>query len=136
VNLEKATAGMEIQSIASGRWNWSMGAIYSYRRMRNPVGLPAGAQPFFANGSNVALQGNVQRTLVRYAERRFTVDAKVSGETGTLFSAPLGRYSKLEGDLESRWYPRARGDDYETRARLRSGKIFGDVQGGIRFSAQ
>lgn len=127
VNLEKATVGMEIQSVASGRWNWSMDAIYSYRRIRNPIGLPAAADPFFSGGSNIGLRGNVARSLVRYPERRLTVEGKTSAEASTFFTGPLGRYSKLDGDLDSHWYPRARDDDYETRVRLRGGRIFGDV---------
>ena len=127
VNLEKASAGMEILSIVSGRWNWSAGVDYSYRRMRNPAGLPAATAPFFTGGSNLGLQGSLSRALVRYPERRFTADAKVSGEAGTFFDRPLGRYARLEGDLRARWLPRARGDDYEVQARLRSGGTFGDV---------
>ena len=65
--------------------------------------------------------------MVRYPERRFTVDAKANGEVGTFFNNGLGRYSSLQGDLDSRWLPRARGDDYEVHARLRSGGTFGDV---------
>jgi tetratricopeptide (TPR) repeat protein len=127
VNLEKATAGMEIQSITSGRWNWSVDALYSYRRMRNPVALPATATPFFTDGSNVGLCGNLERALLQYPERRFGLDARASAEIGTFFSDALGRYTKLNGDLDSHWYPRPRGDDYETRIRLRGGRTFGDV---------
>jgi tetratricopeptide (TPR) repeat protein len=127
VNLEKASAGMEIQSIVSGRWNWSAGVNYSYRSMRNPLGLPAAAAPFIAGGSNLGLRGSVSRALVRFPERRFTLQAKASGESGTFFSGLLGRYGRLQGDLDSRWLPRARGDDYELQARLHSGGIFGHV---------
>jgi len=127
VNLEKASAGMEFRSIVNGRWSWSTGVNYSYRRMRNPVGLPAAAAPFFTEGSNLGIRGSVSRALVRYPDRRFTVDAKASGEAGTFFTKPLGRYSRVAGDLDSRWLPRARGDDFETRLRLRAGGTFGDV---------
>ena len=127
VNLEKASAGMEIQSFTSGRWSWSTGLNYSYRRIRNQLGLPAAAAPFFTDDSNLGIRGNVMGALVRYPERRFTVNAKASGEAGTFFNKPLGRYSRLEGDLDSRWYPRARGNDYELQARLRSGGTLGDV---------
>ena len=127
VNVEKASLCMEIQSIVSGRWSWSSGVVYSYRRMRDPLGLPAASEPFFTDGSNIGLRGSVTRALVRYPERRFTVDAKASGEAGTFFNGPLGRYSRLEGELDSRWLPRARGNDYEMRARLRAGGTFGDV---------
>ena len=127
VNLEKASAGLEIVSIESGRWSWSTGPVFSYRRMRNPLGLPPASAPFFTGGSNLALQASVKRALVRYPERRFTMDANVRGEAGTFFNTPLGRYSKLQGDLDSQWFPRARSDDYELRAQLRAGGTFGNV---------
>lgn len=127
VNLEKASVGVDVESIASGSWNWSLGPIFAYRRVRNPLGLPEGAAPFFTGGSNLGLEGSVSRALLRYPERRFTVDGRVSGEAGTFFDSPFGRYTKLNGDLDSRWLPRARGDDYETRVRLRSGGTFGQV---------
>ena len=127
VNLERATGRLEIQAIPSGVWSWSSGVIYTYRRMRNPLGLPAAAAPFFSDGSNLGLQGSLRRALLRYPERRFTIDGRANGEAGTFFREPLGRYFRMEGDLDSRWLPQARGDDYETRVRLRAGKIFGDV---------
>lgn len=127
VNLEKASMGVDIESMPNASWNWSLGPIFSYRRMRNALGLPEGAAPFFTGGSNLGLEGSVWRVLLRYPERRFTLDGRVTGEAGTFFTAPLGRYTKLNGDLDSRWLPRARGDDYETRVRLRSGGTFGEV---------
>jgi tetratricopeptide (TPR) repeat protein len=127
VNLEKVTARAKIESIVSGRWSWSTGVDYSYREMRNPLGLPTAAAALFTGGSNIGVQGRVQRALIRHAERRFTMDARAEGELGTFFAAPLGRYSRLSVEMDSRWLPRASGDDYETRVRLRAGRTFGDV---------
>jgi hypothetical protein len=127
VNLEKATACAEIQSIVDGRWAWNAGVNYSYRQMRNPLGLPANAVTLFTGGSSVGLLGKVQRAVVRHPERRFTMDARADGELGTFFAAPLGRYSRIGGEVASRWLPRATGDDYETRVRVRAGRTFGDV---------
>ncbi len=127
VNLEKVSAGIEIQSIVNGRWNWNAGVNYSYRTMRNPLGFSTATAPFFASGSNLGLRGSVSRELLRFPERRFTLQAKASGEAGTFFAKPLGRYERLQGDLNSRWLPKARGDDYEVQARLRSSGTFGDV---------
>jgi hypothetical protein len=127
VNLETASAKLEIASIVSGRWNWNAGVIFAYRRLRNPLGLPASAAPFFTDGSNIGLRGGVLRGLLRNPERRFTLDASADSEVGTFFAAPLRRYAKLQGGLDSRWFPRAQGDDYETRVRLRAGGTFGDV---------
>jgi tetratricopeptide (TPR) repeat protein len=127
VNLEKATARMEIESIVSGRWSWSSGVNVSDREMRSLTGLPAAATTLFADGANVGLYGELRGALLRRPERRFTIDGRANGELGTFFKEPLGRYTRLGGELDSRWLPRATGEDYETRVRLRGGRIFGDV---------
>lgn len=127
VNLEKTSIGMNVQSIVSGTWSWTAGVNYSYRTLRNPQGLPPAAVPFFTSGSNIALQANLQKVLLLYPERRFTLLSNVRGEAGTFFTQPLGRYSKLQGDMSTHWFPRAQGDDYEVQARLRSGGTFGEV---------
>jgi hypothetical protein len=69
----------------------------------------------------------VQRWLIRFPERRFTLNSKGSGEFGTFFRDPLGRYGRLEGTLAARWLPGARGDDYETQVSLCGGRTIGDV---------
>ena len=55
------------------------------------------------------------------------MDARADGELGAFFAAPLGRYSRIGGEVDSRWLPRATGDDYETRVRVRAGRTFGNV---------
>jgi len=127
LNVEKAAAGAEIRFIESGRWNWDAGVEYSYREFRNVVGIPSAAAPFFTDGSSIALRSKVQRWLIRFPERRFTLNSSGSGEFGTFFGDPLGRYGRLEGTLAARWLPRASGDDYETQVSLRGGRTIGDV---------
>jgi tetratricopeptide (TPR) repeat protein len=127
LNVEKAAAGAEIRFIESGRWNWDTGVEYSYREFRNVVGIPSAAALFFTDGSSIALRSKVQRWLIRFPERRFTLNSSGSGEFGTFFGDPLGRYGRLEGTLAARWLPRASGDDYETQVTLRGGRTIGDV---------
>ena len=127
LNLEKAAAGTEMRFIESGRWEWSAGVEYSYRDFRNGFGIPSSAASSFTNGSALALKSSVQRWLVRFPERRFTLDASGSGEFGSFFRDPLGRYGRLEGTLAARWSPKARGDDYETQVGLHGGRTIGDV---------
>jgi tetratricopeptide (TPR) repeat protein len=127
LNLEKAAAGAEMRFIESGRWEWSAGVEYSYRDFRNVFGIPTTATPFVTNGSALALKSNVQRWLIRFPERRFTLNAAGRGEFGTFFRDPLGRYGRLEGTLAVRWLPKARGDDYETQVSLHGGRTIGDV---------
>ena len=127
LNLERIASGAEIRFIESGRWQWSVGAEYSYREFRNLYGISAAAAPFFTSGSSVALRSSVQRWLIRFPERRFTLDSKVSGELGTFCKDPLGRYGQLQGTLAARWLPKARGEDYETQISLHAGRTIGDV---------
>lgn len=127
LNLEKAAAGAEMRFIESGRWEWSAGVEYNYRDFRNLFRIPSSASPFFTNGSALALKSSVQRWLIRFPERRLTLKSSGSGEFGTFFRDPLGRYGRLEGTLAARWLPSARGDDYETQVSLHGGRTIGAV---------
>ncbi len=127
LNLETWVAGAELHEIPSGRWNWSEGIEYSDRRFRNVLGFPAGASEFLTPGSAVALNFRVERALLRFPERRFSLDSTATAETGTFFERPLGRYGRVAGDLRSTWFPLAKGDDYEMESHLRAGRTFGDV---------
>ena len=127
LNLETVVAGAELRAIPSGRWSWSETLEYSDRRIRNALGLPAGAAAFLTDGSAVAGRFRLDRSLIRFPERRFTLDSSASAEIGTFFARPLGRYARLAGDLRSTWFPRAQGDDYEMQGRLRAGRTFGEV---------
>jgi hypothetical protein len=127
VNLEKAIAGAEFQNILSGMWQWDAGAEYSYRKFRNPLGIPAQAAPLFTNGSAIAVRSSVQRFLIRFPEDRFTLDSSATGEIGTFFGGPLNRYARIQGSLQAHWLPESRGNDFETQFSLRAGRTFGNV---------
>jgi len=127
LNLEKAAAGAELRFIPNGWWGWDAGVEYSYRKFRSLVSIPAQAAPFFTNGSSLTVRAGAQRTLIRFPERRFTLDSGVRGEFGTFFQDPLGRYGRVEISLAGHWFPKSRGDDYEVLANLKGGKTFGMV---------
>jgi tetratricopeptide (TPR) repeat protein len=127
VNLEKAIAGVGIQNIVGGRWQWGAGAEYSYRKFKSLLGIPAQASPFFTNGSAIAIRSKIQRSLARFPQDRFTVDSSATGEIGTFFGGPLNRYARIQGSLQAHWFPESRGDDFETQSSLRAGRTFGNV---------
>jgi hypothetical protein len=127
MNMERAEALAEFQSIENGRWQWRLGADYTYRRFRNLVGIPAGAQPFFTDTSGIALRLGAQRSLIRFPERRFTLDSRGSAEFGKFYSAPLDRYGQFRGELDANWFPKARGEDDQLQTTLRAARTFGDV---------
>jgi hypothetical protein len=126
-NVERVAAGADLRFIESGRWQWTMGAEYTDRRYRTLIGIPAQAAPFFTGGSSLALISTVQRSLIRLPERRFTLQGRASGQVGTFFTNPLGRYASLQSSLFADWFPQAQGDDYHLQARVRAGGTFGQV---------
>jgi hypothetical protein len=127
VNLEKAVVGVGIQYIVSGHWQWGVGAEYSYRKFRYPLGIPVQAAPLFTNGSTIAVRSRIQRSLIRFPEARFTLDSSATGEIGTFFGRPPNRYARIQGSLQAHWLPESRGDDFETQFILRAGRTFGNV---------
>src|SRR5882762_2535945 len=127
LNLEKATAGAKIQFIEPGPWQWNAGVEYSYRNFRSLTAIPEQIGPSFTNGSAIALRSGVERSLVRFPERRFTLDANAAAELGTFFANPLGKYGRMEGSLTANWFPKARGEDYKMKADLQGGRTFGNV---------
>lgn len=126
-NLERLSAGAELRFIPSGRWQWTTGAEYTDRIYRTLVGIPSQAAPFFTGGSSIDLLSTIQRSLIRFPERRFLLDGGASAEIGAFFDKPLGRYARAQGSLEVDWYPQSQGEDYHLQARFRAGGTFGQV---------
>src|SRR5262249_31624509 len=126
-NLQIASLGAEVRSVVNGRWSWRAGTEYSYRDLRNLQGSAPQAAGFFRNGSSLAARAGLERSVVRFPERRFFLDAAASGELGTYLAQPRARYARAQGALSSVWFPRARGDDYRMKAGLRAGHTFGQV---------
>lgn len=127
MNMERAVAGAEIKSIMSWRWQWNVGAEYSYRKFRNLAGIPAQAAPFFIDTSGITLRTGARLSLIRFPERRFTLDSGATGEFGKFYTDPLGRYGRIKGSLAAHWLPKARGEDYETQTKLRAAHAFGQI---------
>ncbi len=126
-NLRRTVIDLGVQSIPSWRWQSNVNVEYSYRDFRAVVGIPQSAAPFFTNSSALALRAGVEHPLIRFPERRFSLNGGLNGEAGRFFSNPLGKYGRVEGLLGADWLPQARGEDYEVTTRLRSGGTVGQV---------
>jgi tetratricopeptide (TPR) repeat protein len=126
-NMRRVVVGAELTAIENWRWKWNVDGEYSYRDFRTLVGIPVQTDEVFTNSSGVDLRGSVHRSLIRFPERRFSLDGDATGEAGKFFTDPLGKYGRLQGSLAANWFPRAQGDDYQTSSMLRAGKTFGQV---------
>src|SRR4029077_17170236 len=126
LNMRRAAAGAELQSVVNGRWSWSAGAEFAHRNFRNLDGhtLPA-ERAFFTGATSVAGWIGVKRTLLRVPERRFTLDSSAKAKAGREFANDLGPFATLRGALRAQWFPRATGDDYEMQAQIRAGATAG-----------
>ncbi len=115
-NLKRTEAGAEVDSVAGGTWQWTAGADFTHRRFANSS---------FAPGNALEVHTAVRAALLRVPERRLSVTSGADWRLGRFFGQ--GAFSKFEGSLETRWFPLARGDDYETSARFRAGASGGAV---------
>jgi len=129
-NMRKAEAGAEIRSAVGWRWSWTSGLAVSDRRFRNL----AETHPLFAEGFLLKYHAGGDIELVRLPERRLLVSANLSGQLGKLYADGYGGFSGGTGSVKARWFPRARGEDYETRFSVRAGKIFGDLPFDERYA--
>jgi tetratricopeptide (TPR) repeat protein len=128
VNLRRIAGGVELHSVASARWSWSTGMEVASRSFRNLQGINTTAErTFFTDANSFGYWLRADRALLRVPERRFTLDASAEGGISRTFAQNLGASGAARGSLDARWLPRASGDDYEMRTRLRAGTTVGRV---------
>ncbi len=126
LNLRHIAAGAEIHSVVNGRWSWSAGAETASRNFRNlSSSLSPAERSFFTDATSLAGWLGLERTLARIPERRFTLDSSAKAGAGREFANGLGPFATLRGSLTAHWFPRAQGDDYEMRVRIRAGATAG-----------
>ncbi len=119
--LQKLEAGAEIRSVVNGRWGWASGLVLSHRVL---TARPR-PEPLFADGVLLRYQAELNRRVLRIPERRLTVDSSATVQFGRLFADGYGPFSRAQGSLAWRWFPRARGDSVAASWRLRGGKTWG-----------
>lgn len=127
VNLRREALGFNLASFTSGRWDWSAGAEVSHRDFRNIVPGTVLTPELLAKGYQLKQLAQVEVNLWQAPEKRFTVLAGGSSQAARLWSQRGESFEKLQASLGWHWFPRAEGDDYETRQQIRVGKIFGSV---------
>ena len=128
LNLRRIAGGIELHSVANGRWGWSTGMDVASRSFRNLPGMTTTAEKaFFTDGDSFTYWLRADRSLLRVPERRFTLDASAEGRIGRAFADNLGAFGAARGSLDAHWLPRASRDDYEMRTRIHAGATLGGV---------
>jgi len=128
LNLRRVAGGVELHSAGNGRWRWSTGTEVASRSFRNLQGVSSAAEKtFFTDATSFDYWLRAERSLLRVPEHRFTLDAAAEGRIGRVFAENLGAFGTGRGTLDAHWLPRASGDDYEMRTRVRAGATAGNV---------
>jgi hypothetical protein len=65
--------------------------------------------------------------LWRSPERRINLSSEVSFQAGRLWSKSAENFERAQASLETHWFPKSSGDDFETLWRIRTGKTFGQI---------
>ena len=128
LSLRRESGGAELRSVVNGRWSWSTGIDIANRSFRNltPQAAAAG-KSFFSDGTTLVYRGQVDRSLLRLPEQRFTMDGSAEGRAGREFADNLGSFGTARGSLTAHWFPQTKGDDYEMQGRIRAGETHGDI---------
>lgn len=126
-NTRYGFIGFDLASFASGRVRWSAGAQLSHRDFRNVNAGTVLTPQMLAAGYQLKQVADASVSLWRLPERRLSIDAQAASQAARLWSQHGEAFEKLTGSLNTHWFPRAEGDDYETQQILRTGKTFGQV---------
>lgn len=124
-NMRTGTVGFSLASYASERWSWSAGGRVSHRGFRNVSAGAVLTPQMLSNGYELKQTARFDATVWRVPERRFEANTALGSEAARLWSDPQRGFEKLTGEVAWHWFPRAAGDDYETRESFRAGRTLG-----------
>jgi tetratricopeptide (TPR) repeat protein len=127
LKMQTFEAGLGIESRPSGRWGWASEILVTDRKFRHEGFDDEWASQFLTDGLSLKYRAGLDYTLLRIPERRYTTRTAVRWQVGKIMRQSFRPYSKLEGAIETRWMPKARGDDCEVAARFRAGKTLGRI---------
>ena len=128
LNIRRIVGGARLRSIVNGRWGWASGMEIAGRSFRNLAGHPSEAeQAFFSDGVSLAYWLRAERSLVRWPERRLTVNGSAEARIGRELADRVGASGTLRGSVRTRWFPEAEGDDYQVELQLRAGGTVGRI---------
>lgn len=127
LKLRKQAFTAGVTSFENGRWGWSTGVEFSHRKFLDVTPDTFLSPELLSEGFQLKHLGQLDYVMVRVPERRFVVKSGVNTQIGRTWSRPSNTFAKLEGSLETHWFPEASGDDYEMQGRIRVGWTLGDI---------
>jgi hypothetical protein len=127
LNLRRESMAAEISRFVGARWSWTTGVEISHRDFRNVIAGVALTPGLLAAGYQIKQKMQFTYELWRSPEKRLTISTGANSQAGRTWSQPGQSFEKLQGSASVHWFPRDRGDDYETQWHVGAGKSFGDL---------
>lgn len=126
-NLRRESVDAEISRFVGARWSWTTGLELSHRDFRNVIPGVALSPELLAKGYQIKQKAQFTYELWRSPEKRLVISSSGNSQAGRLWSQLGQSFEKLQGTVAMHWFPRERGDDYETLWRAHAGKTFGQI---------
>jgi tetratricopeptide (TPR) repeat protein len=126
-NLRREVLAAEISRLVGWRWKGSLAAELSRRDLRNVAAGTILTSELLGHGYQLKQTAQINYEILRIPEYRFQVSSFALTQAARLFSRPEQSFFKLQASLEAKWFPRPRGDDFETSWCARAGRSFGSV---------
>jgi len=124
LNLKREVGFVRFNDVMSGTWQWFTDTELSNRDYHNVFGADVLA-PALLNGFQLKQSFGTQAAILRFPERRLSVDGTALLSAARLWSTPEHSYSQLQGSLRLHWFPQHTGEKYEVTHDIRVGKTFG-----------
>lgn len=125
LKLRKQAFAAGVTSFVNGRWNWSTGFEFSHREFPDVIPGTALKPQLLSQGFQLKHISQLNPVLARIPERRLTFTGGIATQLGRIWSQPSRTFGKLMLELDTHWFPRASGDDYEMQGKVRVGFTFG-----------
>lgn len=127
LNLRRESGAFALASSAHDKLRWQLGIEASHRDMRSVVANSVLTPELLAQGTALKQTAQMESSLLRLPERRFTLEADARSQAARLWSQPRESFEKLQGALAAHWLPQAQGDDYSLEDHLHAGRTFGSI---------
>ena len=127
LSLKRQAATFEFSDVMSGRWQWSANTEFSHRDFHNILAGTVLSDDLLASGPQLKQTLGSELTLLRYPERRLTINSFGSLSLARLWANGSRTFSQLQGGANTLWFPQHTGDKYEIQHAMRAGKSFGSL---------
>jgi tetratricopeptide (TPR) repeat protein len=133
LNLRREAGSVQMTRFVGSRWKWSVGSELSHRDFRNVFAGTALTPQLLAGGYQLKQIAQMEYEFLHLPERRLTWSGGLNSQAARLWSQgsqgsqPEQSFEKLQASLVARWFPRARGNDFETNWRVRANRTFGGI---------